>query len=94
MKKNMTLAEQALTPLAEMLMENGELFAKVEQLAALIFTVMPDIGDELDAVRALRDTAAYIAAKQVDERLTNQSNDVNQLRKLLEEQKAAEGKGK
>lgn len=83
MDEQMSEAEDALTPLAEMLLNNAELVAEVEHLRAKIETVMPDIGDEIDAMCALRDTADYLSLKMREDRLNN-PNYVQQRRERLE----------
>ena len=71
MDKHMTEAEDALTPLAEMFMENAELVADLKQLHAKAETAFQDMGDDLDAMCALRDTTIYLALKMREDRLKN-----------------------
>ena len=71
MDNQMNEAEEALTPLSEIFMENAELVAGLEQLSAKFEAIYPDCGDELDAICALRDTTIYLALKMREDRLNN-----------------------
>jgi len=68
---HMTGAEEALTPLAELFMENDKLVANLKQLHAMAETAFQDTGDDLDGLRALRDTTIYLIVKMREDRLNN-----------------------
>jgi hypothetical protein len=67
----MSQSEKLITPLAQIVLERKGLSDEIDKLCKLAELEFVDMGDDLDAICALRDTFIYLAAKVREDRTAN-----------------------